>query len=415
MATRTAASATDLTEQTWSSGVALEGANHTYSPPADETVTHWVTAVASLNGGATADPFGALDDLSFSDLGNVFDNLDYRQGIASQRDVFGPSPAANQKLSHFIVGSAGGAKAKHSHTLSLELRDISTLDQEAVSLGTSTTTSSTFQVKATRTFTPATEGDYLVIGEALLKHGSTSSEVECHLNFDSGTFFNVMRHQPKSTSEWVPWSCVVGFIAGETAGFDGSTGLTAAAHTMAIEFRSRGGSATASIKRARLTILRLDTFKNFYYEENASRARQTTSSASYSTKLTNAPDILNAGNHLIFADAHVDGTGGSGRFTGGQITAGGTTVLESLYFPRRSLGQDDAALRMFRLEDLDAGESAANTWTIDIQKGGSGVGAVGCEHATICVIELEEAQATKEVFLGRLAGMPQVVLAHTSQ
>jgi len=398
MATRLAASDTDLTEQAWASGVALEGANHTFTPPANESVINWVCGVASLNGGATADPFGAIDDVPFSDGGNVFDNLDYRLMAACQRDIFGASPAASEKLSHFIVGSSGGAKAKHSHTLSLELLDVGTVDQETNSLGTSTTTSATFQVKATRTFTPATAGDYLVIGEALLNHASTSTDIECRLNFDSGTIFNTMRHQPASASEWVPWSCVVGFISGETAGQ-----LTAASHTFAIEFRSQGGVTTASIKRARLTILRLDTFKNFYYFENTNRARQTTTSTSYVTKLTGAPTLANAGNHLVFADAHIDGSSGSGITNAGQIVKGissPTTLLESIVFPRNSIGRDDYALRMFRLEDLLAGASDANTWTMDIKRNGGTPGANGIEHATICVIELAEAATSRRVSLG---------------
>ncbi|MCZ6654814.1 MAG: hypothetical protein O7D91_17530 [Planctomycetota bacterium] len=297
-------------------------------------------------------------------------------------------------------------RAKHSHILSLELR-LSGGDQLASSTGASTTTSSTFQDKVTKTFTPATAGDYLIVAMCQLEHASVSTRIECQLLVD-GVVYSKMRHDPRVATEVLPWVSVLGAIDGETLGeFD------ATSHTVKIQFRSVGGVTTSTISNAHILILRLDTFKNFYYQESLGRA--TTTNAAYQTKLTNAPTLANSGNHLIFAGCHIDGTAGSGRFTAGQITAGGTQVVESLHFPTNSVGADDAALALYRMENLSSGASATNTWKIDIKKGGSGVGGVGVEHSAICVIELAEPVTEKTVFLGRLAGMSATVLAHTSQ
>lgn len=284
--------------------------------------------------------------------------------------------------------------AKHSHVLSLELRS---QDAHAESEGTSTTTSAMFQDKVTASFTSATAGDYLIVADAQVKLSDTTTEqVECQLLVD-GVAFHKLVVRPRSTDAWLPWSCVLGAITGETLGRLGGS-----PNVIKIQFRSTDGTITASIRRARIVVLRLDTFKNFYYAEALSR--QFEPSASYVTKLTNAPDLVNAGDHLVFAAAHIDGTAGSGRFTAGQITAGGTTMLESIFFPTRSRGDSDSAMFFGRLEDLSAGASATNTWRMQIRKGGTGTGGVGIEHAAICVIELEEA-----VPVGRIVSLGQTV------
>ncbi len=285
--------------------------------------------------------------------------------------------------------------AKHSHVLSLELRNE---DAHAMSEGTSTTTSADFNDgnKVTLTFTPASAGDYLIVADAQVKHGGTNFQVECQLLVDGNPFHKFVV-RPRSTDAWFPWSCVLGAITGETLGQ-----LSGSPNVIKIQFRSSNGSDTASIRRARIVVLRLDTFKNHYYAEALSR--QGTGSASYVPKLTNAPTLVNAGDHLVFAAAHIDGTTGSGRFTGGQITAGGTTMLESTYFPTRNSGLSDSALFFARKENLSAGASATNTWLIQIKKGGSGLGGAGIEHAAICVIELAEA-----VTAGRIVNLGQTV------
>lgn len=394
MTTRFAISDTDLTEQNYASGFGVEGANHLAVPVANESFISWVNGVAARSGGSSSLPFGSVDDTNIFIGADIRHASQYSQMAFSHRSVYGASPAATEKISHYIAGT-GGAKAKFTHTLTLERRDTGTEDQANASLGSSSTTSSTFATKASATFTPADAGDneYLVIGEALLQHGSTSSDIECQLTVD-GTVFNLMRHRPKSTSAWQPWTCVLGLTTAQSRALDNTS------HTIAIEFRSVDNTTTATIQRARLMILRLDTFKKFYYAENSSRARQFTTSATYTTKLTNAPTIANAGDHLVFADSHIDGTTGSGRSTFGQITGGGTTLLESDFFPQSNLGNDDGSLRMFRLENLSAGASATNTWKIEIKKGGTGIGGVGCQHATICVVELEEASASRIVSIG---------------
>lgn len=403
MATRNAVSDTDLSESNWTSGAGIQKANVLYDAVADDKYIHYACGITQRVSGGNAIPYLSVTAIALFDGCESFDLTNYSQMLASIHATFGGS--ANPLVENVVRGTAGGSiKEKHTHVLALELRDE---DEHAASIGPSTTTSSDFAngEEVTLTFTPATAGDYLIIADAQTKHASTSQSLEIQLDVD-GTPYHLARVQPISTAEWRPWSCVLGAISGETLGqFD------ATSHTLKIQFRSRDGSTTASIRQARIMCLRLDTFKNFYYAEALSRQINTTTS--YVTKLNHAPTLANAGDHLIFASTHIDGS--TAFNTDGRITAGGTTVLEPTVNSQRGTGQDDYSCAMYRLENLSAGASATNTWNIDIKKASSGIGVAGCEHAAICVIELAEAPTTKTAFLGRLAGMSEVVLATTSQ
>lgn len=381
MATRDAASNTDLTESTWTSGGGITKATVGYTTIANTNVIHWAhgitNAAVAIPHLALTGGFGTLDGCLLSNAS------DYSQMLASMFVAYGGGGGGvSQILSNVLIGSAGAVKEKHTHVLVLELRDE---DEHAESLGTSTTTSADFADgnKVTLTFTtPDPAVDYLIIADAQLKHGNTSQSLECRLDID-GTARHLGRFQTAVTTEWRPWSCVLGAISGETQGR-----LSAgASHTLKIQFRSRDGSTTAEIRQARILCLRLDTFKNFYYKEALSR--QTNTTTSYVTKLNHAPTIINGGNHLIFASTHIDGA--TAFNTDGRITSGGTILLEPTVNSQNNLGRDDYSCAMYRMESLSAGASATNTWNVDIKKAASGVGAAGCEHAAICVIELAEA------------------------
>lgn len=401
MATRQAVSDTDLSESSWTSGAGIQTANALYDVVPDDRYINYACGITQRGSGGNAIPNLSVTTQGLFDGCESFDPNNYSQMLASLHATYAGSGTV--AIENILRGTVGGAiKEKHTHVLALELRDE---DEHAGSAGTSTTTSSTFQDKVTLTFTPATNGDYLIVADAQIKHGSTTDSVECQLDVD-GTIYHFMRDEPASVNEWRPWTCVLGAISGETLGqFDASS------HTLKIQYRSRGGSVTAEIRQARIICLRLDTFKSFYYAEALNR--QTNSTTSYVTKLNHAPTIANDGDHLIFASTHIDGS--TAFNTDGRITAGGTTVLEPTVNCQRTIGTDDYSCAMYRLENLSAGASATNTWNIDIKKAGAGVGVAGCQHAAICIIELAEAPTTKTAFLGRLAGMSETVLASKSQ
>lgn len=405
MAIRAAATNTDLSESTWNSGGAIMKATVGLDTVVGRDYLAWTSGITQRLSGGNAIPH--LVAVSTRDGCESIDVNNYVQMLASEFNTAGGSSIS---IINNVVGSASGAiKEKHTHVLGLEVHDD---DEHAESVGTGTTTSSTFQNKVSLTFTPATEGDYLIWAECQGKHGSTATSLEIQLDFDSGTLRNLAQIEPASTSEWRPWSCVLGCIGTSVWSIDR---LSAASHTFELQFRSVDNTTTASIRQARIYAIRLDTFKNFYYTEN--RARQTNGTTSYVTKLSHAPTIINSGNHLVFISAHLDGA--TGFNTDGRILIdpSGTpvTLLEPTVNTQLNNGNDDWSLAMCRMRNLSAGASSLNTWELAIKRAAAPFGLTGIEHAAICVIELAEAPTTKTTFLGRLAGMSDVVLATTSQ
>lgn len=391
MTTRNAVSNTDLSESTWTSGAGIQKANALYDAVVDDKYIHYACGITQRVSGGNAIPHLAVTTQGLFDGCENFDTNNYSQMLASIHATWPGS--ANPLVENIVRGTAGGSiKEKHTHVLALELRDE---DKHALSVGPSTTTSSTFQNEVTLTFTPATAGDYLIIADAQTKHASTSQSLEVQLDVD-GTPYHLARVEPAGTAEWRPWSCVLGAISGETLGqFD------ATSHTLKIQSRSRDGSTTASIRQARIMCLRLDTFKTFYYKESLGRSINSTTT--YATKLNHPPTIVNAGDHLVFMSAHIDGS--TAFNTGGRLTSGGTTLLEPAVRSQRGSGQDDYACAMYRLENLSAG---AKTWNVDFKKVASGIGVAGCEHAAICVIELAEAVTGRIVSLGQTVSRSKI-------
>lgn len=303
------------------------------------------------------------------------------------------------------------ALAKHSHIVSLELQLSDAADQLASSTGESSTTSSTYQNKISHTWTPDSTGDYLLFLMAQIK-APVPRRIEVQIDID-GTVRSHLQHEPRNTTDYTPWCTVLGCIG--TAGTDSVQGeFDNTEHTVKIQYKSTDNLSTVFIKEARLLILRLDTFPNFYYAEALSR--QFTTSTSYVTKLTNGPDILTSGDHLVFAAASIDGTSGSGRFTNGRIVSkAGVTNVELKVFPTSTAGLDDYSMGLFRVETLvkTPGGDSDNIWTMAIKKGGTGTGGVGIEHAAICVIELESAAPVTQTWatLGRTAITDRVAVA----
>lgn len=407
MATRGAETNTNLSEVSWVSGAATEATkvDISYTAPLDH-IFFASGATQRLSGGNST-PRLNVAPLSTVDGCELNTTADYSQMLATKRfNDSGSGPVTLTILNELIGSASGSLKEKHAHVLGLELRP-GDGDKYAESLGTSTTTSSTFQQKLRLSFTPATAGDYLLIFGAQLKHASTSQSLECHLNIDKAgpaTIRHLARMEPFSTAEWRPWGGTLGAITGETQGQ-----FSAAAHTIDIEFRSLDGSTTASIREAYILALRLDTFANFYYQE--ALGPQLSRSNTYVTKLTNAPTIVNAGNHLIFSGAIVDGA--LGFATGVQFVKGitsPTTLLECIVQSQLALGLDEYVCGIQRMENLSAGASDANSWTYDLKRSVS-PGAPAIQHAAICVIELAEAAAGQIVSLGPTVTRGKIVLA----
>ena len=203
-------------------------------------------------------------------------------GIA--RLSFGAAPGS-QQLDVNINSSHAGDTTK--------IRDVRLLlikadpdDAYAESLAPVNTSSTSWQTAATLTFTPASAGDYLVIGSATRASNANLGAMRCRLNDLAGAV---------TWGDRV-WHCKDNWDNQPFAVMEKLT-LTDAPHTLQLQYRSESGTL-CYIQGARILALRLDAFDNAWFASN--HATQNTTSASNQDFLTLSATPL-ALQHAIIA------------------------------------------------------------------------------------------------------------------
>lgn len=128
-----------------------------------------------------------------------------------------------------------------------------------------TTTSATHVDAQTLTFTPATQGDYLIVayGEYLC---SALNVGGVRLDVDGVASHNANPMNLSDASNWLPWMAVH------------KVNLTAVSHSIKIQYVSNG-SATARIQRRRILAIRLDTLRANSADYTDTRATTTSTTA----------------------------------------------------------------------------------------------------------------------------------------
>jgi hypothetical protein len=161
----------------------------------------------------------------------------------------------------------------------------------------STTTSTTFVNKVTKTFTPAIPGDYLVMGTGALTGSSTSDSVEVRMTFDGTTVADHI-HEPKDASKLNDYQSFSAFSI-ET--------LDTNPHTLNMDYRTTNAAIVAYIKEANLAYLYLPDYE---YTEQQAEQSLTDTSATYAT-LTFTPPTT--GDYLILASGEYANLGSTSR------------------------------------------------------------------------------------------------------
>lgn len=116
--------------------------------------------------------------------------------------------------------------------------------QSTVSEAESTDTIGTFTQKLLHSFTPPIAGDYKIEYNFEVTHSVGNGETEVQVDFDAGTIIAFTHEEPEDGDDYQLHS-----------GFDIQT-LTAAAHTVEVDFRRASASGTAKIRRARIVTSR---------------------------------------------------------------------------------------------------------------------------------------------------------------
>ncbi len=176
------------------------------------------------------------------------------------------------------------------------LAAVSTSDYHHTDGTDGSTTAETYQDAATLTFTPATAGDYLVLGSMGIANSSTTESTYAQLYYDTGaTSWGEVVRMPPVALQYATYAVTR------------KATLTADSHTFKIQYRRQtAGSSTAYIKYARITAIRLSDLGDAEYAESESESA--TSTIDYSAiKTTLTFDHTTYENHLLIAFALLKG------------------------------------------------------------------------------------------------------------
>jgi hypothetical protein len=235
----------------------------TFQPDADSQYVYiWSAQVqasstgadvrVNLQTGATILAQGNIEDKDVTDFHPV-------SGIASE--TFGASPSSVTLTLNYSAESGNTAGIREARILALKLE---AGDVYAEDTADQTNTTTTFNTALTLSWTPASAGDYILLGSTEYRFSSISGEViTCFVH--ASTNYGVTTVRPKDTTNYCP-----GLHGVYLSSLSGSQSAT-------IQWaRSSTASGTANCRRATLLALRADGFPSV--EQAESRSRQTTTS-----------------------------------------------------------------------------------------------------------------------------------------
>lgn len=208
---------------------------------------------------------------------------DYVPFFALAKITVGASPPPqNITVMYWSQNAGDTTKIKDVRAIAIKA---DAADQYAESVGTSSTASTSYQTKATLTFTPTSTGDYLVLAVANLE-GPASAAARGRLNYVTGSA--TYGDKPvyfRDGNDWLPFAVME------------KLNLSNAAKTFQLEYKSEAGS-TIQIEDARILALRLDAFDNAYFASNHSGQNTTSASDTDFLTLTATPQAVD---HLVLA------------------------------------------------------------------------------------------------------------------
>jgi len=235
--------------------------------------------------------------------------------------------------------------------------------QFAASDGESSTSSTTFQTKTTLTFTPGVADDWIILGFAEIRESSTNHQAQARLVVD-GTVEGLMQARPKVTSDYMSTSAAK------------YKNLTAAAHTITLQYASSNASATAYVRNARIVALRKASLALYQTASDSTTAVSTTLT-NYAT-LTFTPAATN--DYLYIYSAEISAS--TSNYTNVQALYDGTSY-DAGYITAAN-NADYTTFMSFGMFTVDA---AAHTATIAAAKQG-GTTAQNIRRARIIAIQL---------------------------
>jgi hypothetical protein len=244
----------------------------TFTPEANsEYIYIWSAQVSSgstssdvrvnLKTGATVIASGNIEDQ---------DTTDYHPVSGVTHETFGASPSSTTLTLNYSQESAGttaGIREARILVLKLESGDVYT-DNTSDQINTTTT----FSTALTLNWTPATTGDYILLGSVQYRFSSTAGEVITRF-VHSSTNYGVTTSRPKDANSYFPGVHAVYLSS-----------LSGAQSAIVQWARSATATGTAYCRNASLVALRVDNF--FSVAQGRQAARATTTSNAAQTRAT---------------------------------------------------------------------------------------------------------------------------------
>jgi hypothetical protein len=229
------------------------------------------------------------------------------------------------------------------------------------------TTSTAWQMRTTLTFTPTVADDWVILGFAEYKGSSTSYSVLARMTID-GAAEGQITVEPKATSDYQS------FTASKV------TSLSAASHTVTLDYASENAAATARLRNARIIAIRKSAL---VVSSNAADSSQnlTTTLANYVT-LSFTP--ATAGDYLLIWNAEIYGNTTS-YSTQVQAKLGSTTLDECLVESKD--GTDWRTFGSFAVASLPA---SAQTLAIAAAKETGSTATHSIRRARVAAIRLTD-------------------------
>ena len=281
-------------------------------------------------------------------------------------EAFGASPTSQSvTLTFSSENTALTSTIRNARVIAIKL---SSSDQYVENTADTTTTSTSLQTATTLTFTPASAGDYLILGYCELRSSGGSVTINSQITHNS-VAYSAAAHRSQDTTN---------YYANLLQASVGS--LAASSQSITLQF-SAGNVNTVNCRNSKLLALRLDQFGLSNITTDTTRT--TTTGTTYSTKTTtNSVAMTNGLSYLIVGSATVD-TSVSGTLSGGfRFQNGGTAWAECL------MEAPNVGFLPTRFSAFEVHSGGTTTTTLDYLSETASV-TTGADEVTISILQLD--------------------------
>jgi hypothetical protein len=302
-------------------------------------------------------------------------------GVLTPVDATERATAGTHDVINLSAGTSYSFRIKYRTSNALGTASIEKLSLQAIAVSAVTagpddstkhaettaanTTSATYVDNTTLTFTPSTQGDYLVLASMGIACDVVNKSVSSQLTLDTVSQGEVVRQMPVASQY-------------ELYAIARKVNLTAASHTLSLQYMTGGG--TVYIRNARITAVRLSDLGDAEYVE--SEGVDTTTSATYVVKpgATVTFDHLTYENQLVLYFALISGNNVNQDFYGAGFLDG---VLEHERLMRPKNTSDYLSVYALYCAHVT---SASHTY--DIRFSATGAKTISMKNARILVLRL---------------------------